>query len=146
MENIDIKYTTTHEWIEFLNSQECSIGITERIQEVYRNIAYVELPALIEYEQGEIIGRIETSEGRSFCVYAPITGEVYEVNTALEEDIDLLNRFPEGDGWICKFKIENLNEIDTLLSWKEYEEEEEEELNENEYLPETDFYENIEDY
>ena len=146
MKNLEIKYTATHEWIEFLNSTECNIGITERIQEVYSNIIFIELPILGEYEQGEIIGRIETSDGRNFYIYAPISGEVYEINDGLEDDIELINRFPEGDGWICKFRIENPNEIDTLLNRKEYEAHEEEELNEDEYLPETDFYENIEDY
>ncbi len=148
MENIEIKYTTTHEWIEVLDSdsRECNIGITERIQDVYGSIVFVELPVLGEYEQGEIIGRIETSDGRNFYIYAPISGEVYEINAALEDDIELLNRFPEGDGWICKFYMENPNEIDALLSLREYEAHEEEELNEEEYLPETDFYENVEDY
>ena len=106
----------------------------------------MELPVLGEYEQGEIIGRIETSDGRNFYIYAPISGEVYETNAALEDDIELLNRFPEGDGWICKFYMENPNEIDALLNVREYEAHEEEELNEEEYLPETDFYENVEDY
>ena len=146
MENIDIKYTTTHEWIEFLSSTECNIGITERIQEVYGSIIFIDLPDLGEYEQGEIIGRIETSDGRNFYIYAPVTGSVHEVNTALDDDIELLNRFPEGDGWICKFKLENPNEIEALLSRAEYDAHEDEELNEEEYLPETDFYENAEDY
>jgi len=130
MENIEIKYTTTHEWIEFLNSRECNVGITERIQEIYSSVIFIELPVLGEYEQGEIIGRVETSEGRNFYIYAPVTGEIYEINAALDDDIELLNRFPEGDGWICKFRLENPNEIDTLLSRREYEVHEEEELNE----------------
>ena len=88
MKNLEIKYTATHEWIEFLNSTECNIGITERIQEVYSNIIFIELPILGEYEQGEIIGRIETSDGRNFYIYAPISGEVYEINDGLEDDID----------------------------------------------------------
>ena len=75
-----------------------------------------------------------------------MTGEIYEINAALDDDIELLNRFPEGDGWICRFRLENPNEIDTLLSRREYEAHEEEELNEDEYLPETNFYDNIEDY
>ena len=145
-ENLEIKYTTTHEWLEFLNSRECNVGITERIQETYSSVIFIELPALDEYEQGEIIGRVETADGKNFYIYAPVSGEVYEVNTALEDDIELLNRFPEGDGWICKFRLENPSEIDTLLNLREYERHEEEELNEEEYLPETDFYENVEDY
>lgn len=146
MKNVEIKYTTTHEWIEIFESGECNVGITERIQDVYGNVVFVELPVLGEYEQGEIIGRIETSDGRNFYIYAPVSGEVYEINTALDDDIELLNRFPEGDGWICKFYMENPNEKGALLSLREYEAHEEEELNEEEYLPETDFYENVEDY
>ncbi len=146
MKNVEIKYTPTHEWIEFLNSRECNVGITERIQEVYGSIIFIELPIPGEYEQGEIIGRVETSDGRNFYIYAPVTGEVYETNAALDDDIELLNRFPEGDGWICKFRLENPNEVDTLLNRKEYEAHEEEEVNEDEYLPETNFYDNIEDY
>ena len=146
MKNVEIKYTTTHEWIEFLNSKDCNVGITERVQEIYSNIIFIELPIPGEYEQGEIIGHLETSDGRNFYIYAPVTGEVYEINTALEDDVELINRFPEGDGWICKFRLENPNEIDTLLDRKEYDELEEEEVNEEEYLPETNFYENAEDY
>ena len=146
MENIEIKYTTTHEWIEVFESGVCNVGITERIQDVYGDIVFVELPVPGEYEQGEIIGRIETSEGRNFYIYAPVSGEIYEINTAIDDDIELLNRFPEGDGWVCKFHMENPSEIESLLDLREYEVHEEEELNEEEYLPETDFYENVEDY
>ena len=115
-------------------------------QEIYSNIIFIELPPLGEFEQAEIMGHLETSDGRNFYIHAPVSGEVYEVNTALEDDIELLNRFPEGDGWICKIRIENPSEIEALLTLTEYEAYEEEELNEEEYLPETDFYENIEDY
>ena len=148
MKNLEIKYTTTNEWIEILNldSGECNVGITERIQDVYGDIVFIDLPQLGEYEQGEIIGRIETSDGQNYYIYAPISGEVYETNTALEDEIELLNRFPEGDGWICKFYMENPSEIAALLSLREYEVHEDDEVNEEEYLPETDFYENIEDY
>lgn len=140
-----VKYTITHEWIEVFG-EECSVGITERIQEMYSEIVFVELPSLGEFEQGEILGRIETSDGRNFYIYTPVSGAVYEINAALEEDLVLLNRFPEGDGWICKLRIENPTELDALLSLREYELHEEEELNEEEYLPEIDFYEDADDY
>ena len=140
-----VKYTTTHEWIEIFG-EECSVGITERIQEMYSEIVFVELPSLGEFEQGEILGRIETSDGRNFYIYTPLSGEVYEINTALEDDIELINRFPEGDGWICKLRIESPTELETLLSPNEYASHEEEELNEEEYLPEIDFYEDVDDY
>lgn len=146
MSNIEIKYTTTHEWVDFFNSKLCNIGITERIQEVYGSIIFIDLPTLGEYEQGEIIGSVETIEGKTYPIYAPVSGAIYEVNRDLEDDVELLNRSPQDDGWICKFRLESPNEIDTLLSLTEYDAYEEETLNEDEYLRETNFYENAEDY
>jgi len=140
-----VKYTTTHEWIEVVDT-EGTIGITERAQLIYGEIVFVDISPSQECEQGEIIGRIETETGGNFYLYAPVAGEIYEVNTALEEDIQLINSLPEGDGWICKIYIDNLSELDSLLSLEDYEDYEEDELDEGEYLPETDFYENIDDY
>ena len=140
-----VKYTTTHEWIEVVDT-EGTIGITERAQLIYGEIVFVDISSSQECEQGEIIGRIETETGGNFYLYAPVAGEIYEVNTALEEDIQLINSLPEGDGWICKIYIDNLSELDSLLSLEDYEDYEEDELDEGEYLPETDFYENIDDY
>lgn len=140
-----VKYTTTHEWIEVVDT-EGTIGITERAQLIYGEIVFVDISPSQECEQGEIIGRIETETGGNFYLYAPVAGEIYEVNTALEEDIQLINSLPEGDGWICKIYIDNLSELDSLLTLEDYEDYEEDELDEGEYLPETDFYENIDDY
>ncbi len=140
-----VKYTTTHEWIEVVET-EGTIGITERALLIYGEIVFVDVSPSQECEQGEIIGRIETETGGNFYLYAPVAGEIYEVNTALEEDIQLINSLPEGDGWICKIYIDNLSELDSLLSLEDYEDYEEDELDEGEYLPETDFYENIDDY
>ncbi len=140
-----VKYTTTHEWIEVVDT-EGTIGITERAQLIYGEIVFVDVSPSQECEQGEIIGRIETETGGNFYLYAPVAGEIYEVNTALEEDIQLINSLPEGDGWICKIYIDNLSELDSLLTLEDYEDYEEDELDEGEYLPETDFYENIDDY
>ncbi len=140
-----VKYTTTHEWIEVVDT-DGTIGITERAQLMYGEVIFVDVSPEQECEQGEIIGRIETETGGNFYLYAPVAGEIYEVNSALEEDIELINSVPEGDGWICKIYIDNLSELDSLLSLEEYEDYEEDELDEGEYLPETDFYENIDDY
>ena len=140
-----VKYTTTHEWIE-VEETEGTIGITERAQHMYGEFIFVDVSPAQECEQGEIIGRIETETGGNFYIYAPVAGEIYEVNTVLEEDIEIVNSLPESDGWICKIDIDNLSELDSLLDLDEYEDYEEEELDEGEYLPETDFYENIDDY
>ncbi len=140
-----VKYTTTHEWIEVKNS-EGTIGITERALLIYGEIIFVDVSPEQECEQGEIIGRIETETGGNFYLYAPVAGEIYEVNETLEEDVELINGAPEGDGWICKIYIDNLSELDSLLDLDDYETYEEDELDDSEYMPETDFFENIDDY
>lgn len=140
-----MKYTTTHEWIEVVGT-DGTIGITERAQLIYGEIIFIDISPEQECEQGEIIGRIETETGGNFYLYAPVAGEIYEVNTALEEDIDLINNVPENDGWICKIYIDNLSELDSLMNLSDYEDYEEDQIDEGEYLPETDFFENIDDY
>ena len=137
----EVKYTATHEWIEVINS-EGVVGITERAQQAYGDIVFVELPLVgDELEQEDTFGRIEVADGGTFPVYAPVTGEITEVNAALEDDPDLINRSPEGDGWICKMSIEGPRELDILMGPDEYEEyEEEDELDDDEYVAETDFY------
>ena len=140
-----MKYTTTHEWIE-VNNSEGTIGITERALLIYGEIIYVDVSPEQECEQGEIIGRIETETGGNFYLYAPVAGEIYEVNDALEEDVDVINVAPEGDGWICKIYIDNLSELDSLLELDDYETYEEDAFDDSEYMPETDFFENIDDY
>ena len=140
-----VKYTTTHEWIE-VNNSEGTIGITERALLIHGEIIFVDVSPEQECEQGEIIGRIETETGGNFYLYAPVAGEIYEVNDTLEEDVDVINVAPEGDGWICKIYIDNLSELDSLLELDDYETYEEDTFDDSEYMPETDFFENIDDY
>ena len=142
----EVKYTNTHEWIEVIES-EGMVGITERAQLEYGDIVYVELPNVDdEYEQYEQISIIETADGDRFSVCAPITGEIKAVNTGLEDNPDLINRSPEGDGWICRMSIESpRRELGMLMTEDEYNEYEEEEIDQD-YMSETDFYEHEEEY
>ena len=133
------KFTTTHEWIE-VGESDGILGITERIQLEYGDIVFVELPAVgDEYEQDEPLGRVEVADGNTFPIHAPATGEIQEINTALEEDPDLINHSPEGDGWICRISIESPRELDVLMDIDAYNDYEEEELD-DEYMDEEDFY------
>jgi glycine cleavage system H protein len=141
----EVKYTTTHEWIEIIGS-EGTVGISERAQLTYGNIVFIELPPPEEeFEQDDIIGRLETADGESYSVRTPVTGEVCAVNTSLDDDPDLINRSPEGDGWICRMTIESPRELDVLMDEEEYDEYEEEELDED-YMEEEDFYDDDEGY
>lgn len=141
----EVKYTTTHEWIE-VTDNEGVVGITERVQLIYGDIIFVDLPPVNEeFEQDDVIGRVEVADGDAFPIHAPITGEVRAVNAALEDDPDVINRSPEGDGWICKMSVESSKELDVLMNANEYDTYEEEELDDD-TLSETDFYDSEDDY
>jgi glycine cleavage system H protein len=128
-----VKYTKTHEWIA-IDGNVGIVGVSDRAQERFGEVEYVELPEVgTEFEQYESAGTIETLEGASFEIHAPVTGEILEVNPSLEDEPDLINRSPEGDGWLFKMSIEIERELDMLMTPDEYEyydEEEEEELEE----------------
>jgi len=141
----EVKYTTTHEWIE-VTDNEGVVGITERVQLIYGDIIFVDLPPVNEeFEQDDVISRVEVADGDSFPIHAPITGEIRAINTALEDDPDVINRSPEGDGWICRMSVESSKELDVLMDAKEYDIYEEEEPDED-FMSETDFYDNEEDF
>ncbi|CAI8035782.1 Glycine cleavage system H protein, partial [Geodia barretti] len=137
-------YISQHEWVE-VGENDGVVGITERIQLEYGNIIFIELPSGDEYEQDEPLGRVEVTDGNTFPIYAPATGEIKEINTTLEEDPDLINHSPEGDGWICRISIESPRELDVLMDADAYIDYEEEELD-NEYMDEEDFYDEDEAY
>lgn len=129
-----VKYTKTHEWIA-IDGNVGIVGVSDRAQERFGAVEYVELPEVgTEFEQYEAVGTIETHEGASFEIRAPVTGEILEVNPSLEDEPDLINRSPEGDGWLFKMSIEIERELDMLMTPEEYEyyDEEEEELEEDE--------------
>lgn len=125
-----VKYTKTHEWIEFeITDRESlfdremagTVGITDRGQSEHGEVDYVELPEVgDEYEQEEPVCTLELSNKDTFIVRSPVTGEVQEINEALKDDPDLINRSPEGDGWIFKIRIEIPRELSILMDRANY--------------------------
>ncbi len=117
-----MKYSRTHEWVEMENDKTVIIGISDRAQQTLGEIVFVELPEEgEEFEQDDPIGSIESIDGVVMNIYAPVTGEVVEVNTLLETSPDLINRSPEGDGWIVKMRVEIPKELDGLMTPAQYE-------------------------
>lgn len=112
-------YTDEHEWID-VEDDIATVGITEYAQGQLGDIVFVELPeigALIE--QGKDAAVVESVKAAS-DVYAPITGEITEVNPALEEDPSLVNSSPEEDGWFFKMTIAAEAELDALMDEDSY--------------------------
>ena len=116
----DRLYSKDHEWVKDNGDGTAMIGITDYAQEMLTDIVFVELPAVgKKVAQGEPVAVVESVKSVS-DVYAPVSGEVIAVNQALEETPELINRDAFGEGWIAKLKLENPNEMTSLLSAADY--------------------------
>ncbi|MCE4607272.1 MAG: glycine cleavage system protein GcvH [Desulfurococcales archaeon] len=111
----DRLYTKTHEWIK-IHGENGIVGITDYAQKELQDITYVELPDIgIEVSQGEEVATVESVKHTS-PIYSPVSGEIINVNENLEEEPDIINKNPYGDGWIFEIKLTNPGEIKNLLS------------------------------
>ena len=124
----DLKYTREHEWVA-VQGKVGTIGITQYAQSELGDIVYVELPKIgTQVVAGERFGTVESVKAVSE-LYAPASGEVIEVNAALEASPETLNQDPYAEGWIVKIAIANPDEIGALLSAADYRKHVEDEAN-----------------
>lgn len=113
------KFTKTHEWIQVENSVG-TVGITEYAQEKLGDVVYADLPEVGKtVKKGEILLSLESVKAAS-DVYAPVSGKVVEVNTALEDKPEIVNKDAEGKGWLVKVEIIDPAELDDLLNEEDY--------------------------
>jgi glycine cleavage system H protein len=114
-------FTEEHEWID-VEDDVVTVGITDYAQGQLGDIVFVELPAIgAAVEKGKDAAVVESVKAAS-DVYAPITGEVTEVNEALEEDPALVNTSPEEDGWFFRMTIADEGELSGLMDEASYKE------------------------
>ena len=100
----DIKYTKEHEWVS-LDGETATIGITDYAQSQLGDIVFVEFPDInSEINQNETFGVIEAVKTVA-DLFAPVSGEIIEVNSSLEDSPNFINSDPYGSGWIIKVKI-----------------------------------------
>jgi glycine cleavage system H protein len=117
----DLKYTSDHEWIRVEGDVAC-IGITDFAQGELGDIVYIEIETQGEtLDKEEVFGTVEAVKTVS-DLFMPITGEVLEVNSELEDTPDAVNTDPYGKGWMIKVKIDDASELDDLLSVEQYKE------------------------
>ena len=117
----DLKFLDSHEWIK-VDDNTVIVGISDHAQNELGEVVFVELPAIgDEFVSGDEAAVVESVKAASE-VYTPISGEVIEVNDALEENPDLVNTSPYEEGWFFKLKVsdENLGSIDSLMTAEEY--------------------------
>ncbi|MCK4837035.1 MAG: glycine cleavage system protein GcvH [Candidatus Aminicenantes bacterium] len=113
------KFTKDHEWVKS-EADITTIGITDYAQKELGDIVYVELPSPGDkIKKGEACSNIESVKAVN-DIYTPVTGEITEVNEALEDTPELINQDPYGSGWIFKIKLESHEELDDLMDQEAY--------------------------
>jgi len=116
----DLKYTKEHEWLR-VEGNIGIVGITDYAQGELGDIIYVDVPEGADIKQGESFGTIEAVKTVSE-LFAPVSGKIIEINSAINNDPARVNKDPYGEGWIVKVEIKDSAEINGLLDWKEYNE------------------------
>jgi len=115
----DLRYTKQHEWVRFSESVGV-VGITDYAQKELGDIVYVDLPRIgATLVQGKVMGSVESVKAVS-DIYAPVSGEVLEINDVLSTSPEKLNENPHGDGWMVKIRLSAPEEISGLLSAADY--------------------------
>ena len=113
------RYTKEHEWVQIAGDAG-TVGITDHAQQELGDIVYVDLPKVgTRVEKGKPLGSVESVKAVS-DIFAPVSGEVIEVNDVLTNKPETLNEDPHGAGWLVKIKLSVSGEIQQLLSAEDY--------------------------
>lgn len=115
----DLKYNKTHEWVR-VEGDVAVVGITDFAQTELGDVVYVDLPEVGKtFKAGETFGTVESVKTVS-DVYAPVSGEVVEVNGLLANASETVNKDPFGEGWMIKIKMADASELGNLLDAEGY--------------------------
>jgi glycine cleavage system H protein len=115
-----LKYTKTHEWLR-LEDKQATVGITDHAQKEISDVVFVELPKVgRQVSQGEEAAVVESVKS-AFSIYAPVSGQILQVNGALAKDPAAVNRSPLGEGWIFAIKPSDPSQAAGLMDHPQYE-------------------------
>ena len=118
---VELKFLSSHEWV-LVEEGVATVGVSDHAQELLGDLVYVELPEMgSTVAAGDSVGVIESVKAAS-DTYAPISGEIIEVNGDLEDAPERINVDPYGDGWMYKMSIEDAEELENLLDAEAYSE------------------------
>jgi glycine cleavage system H protein len=121
MSNIpsELKYTKDHEWVK-LDGDEAVVGITEYAQSLLGDVVYVELPEVGEVFSAEDDACVVESVKAASDVYAPVDGEIIDVNESLDGEPNKINLEPYTDGWLFRVKMSDASQADEFMTSSEY--------------------------
>ena len=116
----ELKYASTHDWARLESDGTIVVGITDHAQEALGDVVYVELPEVgSTIDAGAEVAVVESVKAAS-DIYAPVTGEVVEINPALEDEPETVNHSPYADGWFFRVKPAGLGELEDMLDADDY--------------------------
>jgi glycine cleavage system H protein len=116
----ELLYRESHEWVRYDEDGTATVGISDHAQAQLGDMVFVEVPEPgMSYEQGDACAVVESVKAAS-DVYAPLTGEIIESNSALEDSPELVNTDPYGDGWLFRMQLSVPSELEGLLDAKAY--------------------------
>lgn len=116
----ELKYAPSHEWVRSEGNGIFTVGISEHAQELLGDMVFVELPEEGDtFSMGDDCAVAESVKAAS-DIYAPLSGEIVEVNEELEDSPETVNNDPYGDGWLFKIKAEDESELNNLLNAEAY--------------------------
>ena len=117
---IELKYASSHEWARLESDGMVVVGITDHAQDALGDIVYVELPELgAEVDAGAEVAVVESVKAAS-DIYAPVGGEIVGVNSALEDEPELVNNSAYEDGWLFAVKVSDDQDLDKLMDAEGY--------------------------
>ncbi len=120
MYNNDMKFVDTHEWVRVVEGDVVEVGITHHAQELLGDLVYIELPAVgSDIQFNDTIGVVESVKAAS-DLYSPVVGTVTEVNDQVVSDPTLANSEPHTTGWLFKVKLNDVAQLEKLMSADEY--------------------------
>ena len=118
----DLKFLSSHEWARVESDGTITIGISDHAQDLLGDIVFVELPEVGQSVDAENDTAIVESVKAASDIYSPLSGEVIEVNSLLEDQPEIINSSPYENGWFFKLTPSDLDELDNLLSPEDYSE------------------------
>ena len=115
-----IKISEDHDWVS-IDGDVATVGITDYAQNALGDVVFVELPEVgASFAKGDEVAVVESVKAASE-IYAPVSGEITEVNSGLEDAPDKINQSPLDDGWLFRIKVSNAGELDELMDEEAYE-------------------------
>tara|TARA_B110001450_G_scaffold131430_1_gene123604 strand:- start:750 stop:1139 length:390 start_codon:yes stop_codon:yes gene_type:complete len=117
---VELKYASSHEWARLESDGTVVIGITDHAQAALGDVVYAELPEEgADIDAGSEVAVVESVKAAS-DIYSPVTGEIVEINSALEDQPETINQSPYVDGWLFRVRLSNPDELDDMLDADEY--------------------------